>query len=138
MRTTFDAEKRLLEAGIAPTLQRLAVLEDLYKHRTHATTDEILSRLRQRFPKFTQRTVYNALNLFVEKGVIATISIDENCARYDYMTDFHAHFRCRECGTIFDIDMQPMSAKMPFAAKIDSEQHFLYGICNDCQKKQQN
>ena len=133
-----NAEKYLAAYGIAPTLQRIAVIDDLYHHRTHATVDEILGRLSQKYPKFTQRTVYNALNLFVEKGLISELNIDGVSAHYDFDVQFHGHFRCTHCGRIFDFKMRQPRAAAQSCGRVESAQYYAYGICSDCIKKEKN
>lgn len=133
MKPTFtNAETYLADHGIAPTLQRIAVIDDLYSHRTHATADEILERLCSRYPKFTQRTVYNALNLFVEKGLVSELNIDGVSARYDFDTRFHGHFRCTHCGRIFDFAMCRLAANSVPCGRVESAQYYAYGVCRTC------
>lgn len=134
----FDAEQILIQAEVPPTLQRVAILTDLYENRTHTTIDEMLERLKAKFPKFTQRTIYNTLNLYVEKQLISGLTIDERCMRYDFNRQFHAHFRCRNCGRIWDFDTKNPKLKLPFAAKIDETQFYAFGICKECEKKLTN
>lgn len=128
-----NAETYLADHGIAPTLQRIAVIDDLYRHRTHATADEILARLCRQYPKFTQRTVYNALNLFVEKGLVSALNIDGVSTRYDFDTRFHGHFRCTRCGRIFDFALRRPEG-VP-CGHVESAQYYAYGVCDECAEK---
>ena len=98
MNEPFTAEAYLKAAGITPTLQRTIVMDDLYHNRTHATIEEIYERLSAHYPKVTQRTIYNTINLFVAKGLVSELTIDEKCARYDFDTSVHTHFQCTDCG----------------------------------------
>ncbi len=131
----IDAETYLTAYGIVPTLQRIAVVDDLYRHRTHATADEILERLCQKYPKFTQRTVYNALNLFVEKGLIAALNVDGASTHYDFDAQFHGHFCCTQCGRIFDFKMRQPRAAARACGRVESAQYYAYGLCNACTEK---
>ncbi|MGM9745989.1 MAG: Fur family transcriptional regulator [Paludibacteraceae bacterium] len=133
---SFTAETYLKSAGIIPTIQRTIVLNDLYHHRTHATIDEICERVRVHYPKFTQRTVYNTLNLFVSKGLVAELTIDEKCTRYDFDTTFHAHFLCTNCGTIFDVHKAKMRYRLPRNYTVQTAHSYIYGICAACNKAQ--
>lgn len=133
----FSSSRHLQLHGIEPTLQRIAVLDDLYEHRTHATADEIFERVAAKYPTISRRTIYNALNLFVEKGAVAAINIDETHVRYDFDVRFHGHFRCRECGRIFDFVMHRPHGAERFGS-IDSAQYYVYGLCRDCAEKNQS
>ena len=63
--TTADFYAFLLERGIKPSQQRIALLEYLVKHPVHPTADELYSRLSPMMPTLSKTTVYNTLRLFV-------------------------------------------------------------------------
>ncbi|MDY4512179.1 MAG: transcriptional repressor [Paludibacteraceae bacterium] len=135
MNEPFTAEAYLKAAGITPTLQRTIVMDDLYHNRTHATIEEIYERLSTHYPKVTQRTIYNTINLFVAKGLVSELTIDEKCARYDFDTSVHTHFQCTDCGTIFDVHSTRMRYRLPRGFTLQTEQHCTYGICAACNRK---
>ena len=116
MNEPFTAEAYLKAAGITPTLQRTIVMDDLYHNRTHAT-------------------IYNTINLFVAKGLVSELTIDEKCAHYDFDTSVHTHFQCTDCGTIFDVHSTRMRYRLPRGFTLQTEQHCTYGICAACNRK---
>ena len=88
----------LEEEGIRSSYQRLKILEYLQAHRTHPTVDIIYKNLSKEIPTLSKTTVYNTLKLFVSKGIVQELTIEEKEVRYDADTKPHAHFKCIECG----------------------------------------
>lgn len=133
--TYMQAHRYLMQFSIRPSVQRTAVMEYLMNHKTHPTVDEIYLALNPEIPTLSKTTVYNTLNLFVQKGAILALTIDEKNARYDADISRHGHFYCRSCGTVHDIfDMKPESYDIPEspAFKIDSVEISYHGICKKC------
>ena len=101
----------LQDYGIRPSLTRVLIYDYLRQHRTHPTADEIYSALSPEAPTLSKTTVYNTMKLLSEKGVIKTITIEEQQARFDACTDTHGHFLCKDCGKVFDFDTELPSMK---------------------------
>ncbi|MDR1379885.1 MAG: transcriptional repressor [Tannerella sp.] len=122
--------------GIRPSVQRIAIMRYLKSNRTHPTADEIFEALRMQIPTLSKTTVYNTLKLFVEQGAAIYIGIDEKNARFDGYVEPHAHFRCKICGKIIDLEMN-MEDFLPrdFRGQIDESYFYIKGICEDCNRK---
>ncbi len=71
----IDYKEVLKEHSIAPSLQRIKILEFLEKNRTHPTADMIYQALVDEMPTLSKTTVYNTLKAFAEKGVIVELSL---------------------------------------------------------------
>ena len=106
MTTEINVGNRLLELGIKPSLQRIAVLKYLMDHYTHPTADSIFNDLYPSIPTLSKTTVYNTLKLLEEQGAIQTLSIDDKNLRYDADISPHAHFICKQCGSVHDIPLK--------------------------------
>lgn len=113
----------------------MAVLDYLMTHHTHPTADTIFNALYPSIPTLSKATVYNTLNLLTEQGVIQMITIDEKNARFDARETPHLHFRCTECGEIFDFDLPPFQMEMLKDFEISDIQMYCKGVCPSCQKK---
>lgn len=133
MNKKLDALKLLEEHGIKPSFQRVKVLEYLILNDTHPTTDEIYKGLIDDVPTLSKATVYNTLNLFLEKSLVNTMSPDNQEIRYDLLMDDHGHFVCESCGTIFNF---PYSFKNRYEGldgfNIEHEEIVLKGTCDKC------
>ena len=135
MNQTLQTHNYLLKFSIKPSVQRTAVMEFLLNNRIHPTIDEIYMALSPNMPTLSKTTVYNTLDLFVEKGAVQALAIDEKNARYDVDTSKHAHFMCNSCGKVFDIfNVNPEYFKFPETDKfnIHAVEISYSGICKSC------
>jgi Fur family transcriptional regulator, iron response regulator len=89
--------------GIQPTPQRIAVADYVLAAKTHPSADEVWAQVRRRCPTLSRATVYNALNLFVEKGLIRTQVLKEGTVVFDPRIDAHHHFIDVNTGKIYDV-----------------------------------
>jgi Fur family peroxide stress response transcriptional regulator len=124
----------LINEGIHPSYQRLRIYEFLAKYDSHPTVDTIYNSLLKEIPTLSKTTVYNTLNLFQRKGIVCGLTIDENEIRYDANTKPHAHFKCKRCGTIFDIEIDSAFVAKGFVCRhMVCEKHlYLKGVCCNC------
>ena len=65
-----DTIYTLRTQGIQPTPQRIAVAEYVLQTKTHPSADEVWEEVQRTCPTISRGTVYNTLNLFVEKGLL--------------------------------------------------------------------
>ena len=93
----------LRQFGIQPTPQRIAVVEYVLETDQHPSADEVLAHAREKCPTVSRATVYNTLNLLVEKGLLRTQPIKEGTTLFDPNVKVHHHFIDSETGKIYDI-----------------------------------
>lgn len=93
----------LREHGIQPTPQRIAVAEYVLDTRSHPSADEVWNKVRLRCPTVSRATIYNTLNLFVEKGLLKAQLLKEDIIVFDPHVEAHHHFVDEETGEIFDV-----------------------------------
>jgi Fur family ferric uptake transcriptional regulator/Fur family peroxide stress response transcriptional regulator len=110
MNTKIAAKNRLLEYGVKPSLQRMAIMEFMMTHLVHPTADTIFNNLYPSIPTLSKTTVYNTLKLLEDTGVIIAINIDEKNVRYDANNTQHAHFKCKQCGEVYDLSVKGIEA----------------------------
>lgn len=129
----------LKEHNIIPTPQRVAVYASLLKRYDHPTADILFNDLRATMPSLSRTTVYTTLKLLVDNRLVQEIRAENGEMRYDGHIEFHAHFKCRNCGGLFDIDVggghSKYYAPMPKGYVVEVEQLTYYGICPNCSKK---
>jgi len=102
VKNTTPAEA-LREHGIQPSAQRVAVAEYVLHTSEHPSADVVWKRVREEFPWISRATVYNTLNLFVEKGLLRRLTFAEDSVVFDPRTDTHHHFIDDETGQIIDV-----------------------------------
>jgi Fur family ferric uptake transcriptional regulator/Fur family peroxide stress response transcriptional regulator len=140
MDTILDSKKRLLGYNIKPSQQRIAVMQYLLSVKTHPTADMIYEALSPAMPTLSRTTIYNTLKLLSEQGAILALNIDDKNVRYDGEITTHAHFRCKQCGRIYDLPRhlaqgrgQICAAKATGLDVIECQVYYK-GYCKDCKQ----
>lgn len=131
----LETHQYLRHYSIKPSMQRSAVMNFLLHNRIHPTIDEIYLALSPTMPTLSKTTVYNALDLFVERGAVRALVIDDKNVRYDVNISAHAHFMCRSCGGIQDIfGLKTSMYLMPESNKfkIEAIDICYFGNCINC------
>jgi len=89
---------------INPTHQRIEIAYALFSRCEHLSADQILTFVNERTAETSKATVYNTLNLFLEKKLIREVIVDPNKVFYDPNTVPHHHFYNIDTGDLTDID----------------------------------
>lgn len=131
-----EAYNRLLETGIRPSKQRLAIMDWLITHPIHPTVEDVYQGLYKQIPTLSRTTVYNTLRMLSEKGAAQMITIDDHRVCYDGNPTSHVHFFCKRCGKVIDLmdEKAPqLMHEMNINGNIVQEQQLYYkGICAEC------
>ena len=90
--------------GITPTHQRIEIAHAIFSHGEHLSADRILALVNDRASETSKATVYNTLNLFLEKRLIREVIVDPSKVFYDPNTEPHHHFYNVDSGELTDID----------------------------------
>lgn len=135
-----NAYELLVAHQVKPSLQRMALLDDLLQNRTHPTVDEVYTRLYPKIPTLSKTTVYNTLRLFAEKGVAQMLTIEEQRLRFDADMRPHAHFLCKKCGKVYDLfgakHAADDSVETIEGHQVLETQVYYHGICKKCLLKE--
>lgn len=129
----------LISCNIKPSVQRIAIMDYLLKHKTHPSIDEIYLALCKDIPTLSKTTVYNTLKLFVEHGAAKQLTIDERNTCFDGDLSLHAHFQCKSCGKIYDVPLSTETNETEKLTKsgfeVEEVHHYYKGICPHCCEK---
>ena len=98
-----DVARILEEHDIQPSAQRVAVAAYVLQTTEHPSADKVWADVQENFPMISRATVYNTLNLFVEKGLLRELHLAPDSVLFDPNTDRHHHFIDEETGRIYDI-----------------------------------
>ncbi len=102
---TRDHLVEMLRAnGINPTHQRIEIACALFSRGEHLSADQILAIVNDRHSETSKATVYNTLNLFLEKKLIREVIVDPSKVFYDPNTSPHHHLYNVDTGELIDID----------------------------------
>lgn len=133
---TSKAFHLLPEHGISPTPQRVAIHDALQGRKDHPTVDKVFAELRESMPTLSKTTVYSTLQLFAQHGLILALHAEDGELRYDPTTHFHAHFKCRACGDLRDIELpgreKTAIAPLPRGFVPETQELVYYGLCPHC------
>jgi Fur family iron response transcriptional regulator len=95
---------KLRAHGINPTHQRIEIAHALFSRCEHLSADQIMAIVNERHSETSKATVYNTLNLFLEKKLIREVIVDPNKVFYDPNTSPHHHMYDIQSGKLTDID----------------------------------
>jgi Fe2+ or Zn2+ uptake regulation protein len=98
-----DMIRLLRDHGIQPSAQRLAIAEHVLRTDRHPTADRVLRQVQRRLPMVSRATVYNTLNLLVEKGLLRPYHLEEGPTVYDANVERHHHLVDEETGRVIDV-----------------------------------
>ena len=102
---------QLREHGIQPSAQRVAVARYVLFTTDHPTADRVWDEVKRDFPVISRATVYNTLNLFVDRGLLHCPAIDDSAAVFDANTTRHHHFVDRDTGRVIDIPQERLAVE---------------------------
>ena len=102
--TRDNMAELLRQHGINPTHQRIEIAYALFSKHEHLSADQILAIVNTKHNESSKATVYNTLNLFVEKKLIREVIVDPSKVFYDPNTHEHHHFYDVVSGHLTDID----------------------------------
>jgi Fe2+ or Zn2+ uptake regulation protein len=139
MSTTADERlsAALRAGGHRVTSQRLVLYRVLRELGRHAHAEEIARVSSERLPGLSLPTVYATLELFEGLGLVRRVDAGGPAALFDPRTDPHAHFACRLCGTVSDLDAAVDASAAEVAARAsgaapDHVEVVLRGLCAAC------
>jgi Fur family ferric uptake transcriptional regulator len=122
------------------TKQRRVIIEELCSVDSHPTASEIYLMVRRRLPNVSMGTVYRNLEILETQGKVASLKICRRETHYDAKVEPHAHFYCKQCGQIYDFDLEENCCFIQ--QKLQSEGHRVekttiefVGVCKACTLK---
>ena len=89
---------------INPTHQRIEIAYALFSRGAHLSADQLLAIVNGRHSETSKATVYNTLNLFLEKKLIREVIVDPSKVFYDPNTTPHHHLYNVDTGELTDIE----------------------------------
>jgi Fur family ferric uptake transcriptional regulator len=138
-------EEFLATRGLRLTQERSAILEEVYSSHLHFDGDELAARLVNRpgAVRVSRATVYRALRLMVEAGLLRRVARPNGREVYehDYGYPQHDHFICRICGELIEFQngaisdiLEEVAAKNSF--RVSGHRLEVYGLCSKCSRPQ--
>ena len=124
--------KNLLEeSNLKITPQRLAILKEL-ENKGHASIEEIYETIKEMFPSISLATIYKNINALKNEGIISEVCLHQK-PKYEINKEAHAHFICKKCGKVEDVEFSEILNKDIEKKYPNSDKElYIYGICKEC------
>ncbi len=134
---------RLRAAGCRVTLPRLAVLRAFARAEEHLGPEEILRRARRRHPALGRATVYRALDLLTELGVLRPLRARGGKTSFMRIGRGHDHLVCSRCDQVAEVEVaevERIGRRLARRAGFQVQSHLLefYGVCPRCQEQEKS
>jgi Fur family peroxide stress response transcriptional regulator len=129
-------------AGVKVTHQRLEIFREVARSGSHPDAETVYRAVRERIPTMSLDTVYRALWLLSDLGLITTLGPPRERTRFDANLRRHHHFVCRQCGLIRDFYSNAFDElKLPQSLKaigsVETTHVEARGLCGKCAKKKE-
>ena len=96
--------EKFRRSGYTLTSQRRAVLEALSEAKGHhPSAEDVYLIVKKKNPRVALGTVYQALSVLEEIGVVGSKHWSESPTRYDLNLEPHLDIRCVRCGEVAEI-----------------------------------
>ncbi len=99
-----DVKEKLIKAGLSPTQQRLIIGRYVLVDSGHFTADKVLEMVKEDGFNVSRATVYNTLSVFVERGLLNEVIIEQGKVLYDANTNPHYYMVDSKTGEIQDVN----------------------------------
>lgn len=134
-----DIRERFRRSGYTLTSQRRAVLDALDEAQGHPSAEDVYLIVKRKNPKVALGTVYQALSVLEEIGVIGAKHWSESPTRYDLNLEPHLDIRCVRCGRVSEIpgvDVGDLDDRIRSSTpyEVTRTTVAVEGICEACQK----
>lgn len=97
-------DKRVRDAGLRPTRQRVALADMLFaKGDRHLSAEELHEEALAAGVPVSLATVYNALHQFTNAGLLRILAIEGSKTYFDTNTSDHHHFFIEDDNIVLDI-----------------------------------
>ena len=139
--TTNPIIQALDAGGYRLTAPRRAVADLISRHDGHFTAAELEAAARDRRVGLSRATLFRALDLLIELGVVERLDLPNGehayvpCARAH-----HHHVVCSRCGRAAEVEDCGVAEAVTEIARrsgyrIDAHRLELFGMCRHCQAK---
>ena len=139
-----DLREKLSERGYKMTPQRKEILKIFVEHpdSRHMSAEDVYGILRENDSEIGLATVYRALDLLSELGILVQVDFGDGCARYELNTadpkiHHHHHLICLKCRKVIEFEEDLLDELEETIAEesgfqiVNHEVKF-FGYCKDC------
>jgi len=128
----------LRQKGHRLTPQREMVLSVICASEGHMSADEILKRVRKRYPYLNKSAVYRTLDLLTRTNLVHLTDLGQGCIEYEiHQHPHHHHLLCRKCHKMVEADESILGSlektlREDYGFYADLDHFAIYGLCRKC------
>lgn len=125
-----EIEVRLREAGVQPTLHRIAICQHVLCEADHPTAEDVHAWAEKNLAKISLATVYNTLKTLVQAKILREFRFPHtDKIVFDTNLDEHYHFYDQDTETLHDIpvDQVEVTPRLGRGFKVEEINVFLTG-----------
>jgi Fur family ferric uptake transcriptional regulator len=133
-------EDVLRRAGHRATRQRGLILDAVCASGGHTSLGEVYARVKRQDPTLDRSTVYRALKVFIETGLVVAADTGSGETGYEIKRpEQHHHLVCRACGWEQEIDASVLGAMVErvreqHGFEVVTDHLVLFGYCARCRQ----
>ena len=123
------------------TPEREQILQEIFEIHGHFDVDELHLRLRDKGSKVSKASIYRALPLFIDCGLVREVDFSEGHWHYEpiYGHTHHSHLRCLGCGQVVEFEAPALKVLENELARdhgyrIKGHSLQVHGYCRSCQE----
>ncbi|MBQ6757702.1 MAG: transcriptional repressor [Selenomonadaceae bacterium] len=143
-----DLRGKLSAGGYKTTPQREEILKIFVENPElhHMSAEDVYSILREKDSEIGLATVYRALDLLSELGILMRVDFGDGCARYELNTTdpkvhHHHHLICLKCKKVIEFEedlLDELEANIADKSGFQILNHEVkfFGYCSDCRAKE--
>ncbi len=134
----------LKRKGFKLTSQRRAIIEVISHSHEHFTPADIYGKVKARHRNIGLVTVYRALEMLQQNGMLCEVHIGDTCRSYlKRVGGHHHHLVCNGCGRVVDfgncgLDSLEQRVMRETGFKIDQHLLEFSGSCPECQAEKRD
>lgn len=134
-------QEYIRQRGLRRTPERERVLKEIFEIHGHFDVDELYLQLRHKGVKVSKASIYRALPLFIDCGLIREVAFTEGHWHYEHIYGHaqHSHLRCLACGELLEFE-EPILTRLEellgqkYHYRIKGHQLEVHGVCPACQQ----
>ena len=137
VQSSDEVAAELAAHGLRATRQRVALLQLLRRARNHPRAADLHRLLVEQQPKVSLKTVYEALDSLVGRGLAGCVTDGGAPYRYEANAEPHYHAHCRVCGALSDLPARADGhirgrTPLPEGFEVEEIRVTLLGRCPRC------
>jgi Fur family transcriptional regulator, ferric uptake regulator len=129
------------QRNLRRTQEREDILEEIFAIHGHFDVDELHLRLKDKRAKVSKASIYRALPLFIDCGLVREVDFNDGHWHYEHIYGHahHNHLRCLGCGEVLEFEEPRLRLVEEYLAReygyqIKGHQLQVDGYCAICQE----